>query len=67
MPVIIAIGIAVALFGAYKMMTSDKEDAVKEGLNLVMYGVIGIIIISSANFIANTLVDTVIEPNLSSA
>lgn len=67
MPVIIAAGIAVALFGAYKMMTSDKEEAVKEGMRLVMYGVLGIIIISSAKFLANTLVDGVILDNMSTA
>jgi hypothetical protein len=30
-PIVIVCGIAVVLFGAYKMMTSEKEDAVKEG------------------------------------
>jgi hypothetical protein len=61
MPIFIALGIVIALFGGYKMMTSSKEDALKEGGQLVLYGIIGIIIMSSARFVANTLVFNVID------
>jgi hypothetical protein len=37
-------------------MFSDKEDALKEGGRLVLYGVIGIIIITSAKFLTHTLI-----------
>jgi hypothetical protein len=60
-PIFIALGVAIALFGGYKMMSSTKEDALKEGGQLVMYGVIGIVIMSSARFITNTLVYDVIN------
>ncbi|MDR3168318.1 MAG: hypothetical protein LBU27_00720 [Candidatus Peribacteria bacterium] len=61
MPIFITLGTVIALFGGYKMMTSSKEDALKEGGQLVLYGVIGIIIMSSARFVANTLVLDVID------
>lgn len=65
-PIIISLGIIMAFIGAYKMMTSEKEDALKEGSRLVLYGVIGIIIISSAEFISNALVHNVIEGGVNS-
>ncbi|GHV21407.1 hypothetical protein FACS189428_1790 [Clostridia bacterium] len=60
-PIFIALGVAIALFGGYKIMSSTKEDALKEGGQLVLYGVIGIIVMSSAWFITNTLVYDVIN------
>jgi hypothetical protein len=66
-PVIITLGILMAFLGAYKMMTTDKEDALKEGGKLVLYGVIGIIVISSAEFLANTLVNDVINANINTS
>jgi hypothetical protein len=63
-PVIITFGIVMAFLGAYKMMSSDKEDALKEGSRLVLYGVIGIIVISSAEFLANALVIDVINDTI---
>ncbi|MDR0608428.1 MAG: hypothetical protein LBG52_09130 [Candidatus Peribacteria bacterium] len=61
MPIFIALGIAIVLFGGYKIMSSNKEDALKEGGQLVLYGVIGIIVMSSARFLTNTLVTEVIN------
>jgi len=63
---VIAVGVFMVFIGVYKMMSTDKEDAIKEGGSLVIYGVIGIIIMVSARFIGNTLVDTVIIKNLQS-
>ena len=63
-PLIITLGIAIAMYGGYKMMASNKEEALKEGGSLVLYGVIGIIVIVSARFLTNTLVDSVIQENL---
>ena len=50
--VFIAIGIALAFIGWYKILVSDKEDAYKECINILGYGVIWIIIMFSAKFIA---------------
>ena len=63
-PIVISVGVLMVLFGCYKMMATDKEEAVKEGGRLVIYGVIGIIIMISAKFIGNTLVEGVISDSL---
>lgn len=55
--VFVAIWIAIAFFWAYKIMFSGKEDAFKEWINLVVYGIIWVIIMVSAKFIAWSLVD----------
>lgn len=67
MPIIISLGIAVALFGGYKIMASSKEDSTKEGVRLVIFGVIGIIIIVSAKFISTTLVNWIIVDSMETA
>lgn len=54
--IFIVIWIAVAFFGGYKIMTSDKEDTLKEWIRLVLFWIIWIIIMVSARFIANGLV-----------
>ena len=55
--VFIVIWIAIAFFWAYKIMFSGKEDAFKEWINLVVYGLLWVIIMVSAKFIAWTLID----------
>ena len=52
----IVIGIAVAFFGWYKIMVSDKEETMKDGMKLVIFWVLWIIIMVSARFLANSLV-----------
>lgn len=52
----IVIGIAVAFIGGYKIMVSDKDDALKEWIKLVIFWILWIIIMVSAKFIANSLV-----------
>lgn len=54
--VFIVIWIAIAFFGWYTIMFSSKEDAYKEWINLIVYGVLWIIIMVSAKFIAGALV-----------
>lgn len=53
----IVIWIAVAFIWGYKIMTSDKEETMKEGIRLVIFGIIWIIIMVSARFIANWFID----------
>ena len=54
----IVIWIVVAFIGWYKIMTSEKEETMKEGIRLVIFGILWIIIMVSARFIANALVWT---------
>lgn len=54
--VFIVIWIAVAFFGGYKIMVSDKEESMKEWITLVLFGIIWIIIMVSARFLATSLV-----------
>ena len=52
----IVIWIAVAFIWWYKIMTSDKEEATKEWINLIIFGILWIIIMISAKFLATSLV-----------
>ena len=54
--VFIAIWIAIAFFGGYTIMFSNKEDAYQEWIKILYYGIIWIIIMVSAKFIAWWLV-----------
>ena len=56
--VFIVIWIAVAFIGGYKIMVSDKEETMKEWIRLVAFGILWIIIMVSARFIATSLVWT---------
>ena len=52
----IVVWIAVAFFWGYNIMTSDKEETMKEWIRLVVFGILWIIIMVSARFIATSLV-----------
>ena len=54
--IFIVIWIIVAFIGGYKIMTSDKEESLKEWIRIVLFGVLGIIIMVSARFLAEWLV-----------
>ncbi len=54
--IFIVIWIAVAFIWWYKIMTSDKEEASKEWITLLVFGILWIIIMVSAKFIASSLV-----------
>lgn len=54
--IFIVIWIIVAFIGGYKIMTSDKEESLKEWIRIVLFGVLGIIIMVSAGFLAEWLV-----------
>lgn len=57
MPLVVVVGILIGLLGFYKVMFSSEEKAVAEGSRYIIYGVIGIIVIVSAKFIGNSIVD----------
>lgn len=54
--IFIVLGIAIAFIGGYKIMTSSKEDSLKDGIRLVIFGIIWIIIMVSARFLAEWFV-----------
>lgn len=54
--IFIVIWIAVAFIWWYKIMTSEKEESLKEWIRLIVFGIIWIIIMVSARFIAASLV-----------
>ena len=56
--VFIIIGISIAFIGGYKVLTSDSEDKMKDWIRLVIFGVLWIIIMVSARFLAEWLVWT---------
>ena len=63
--VFIAIWVAIAFIGWYKIMFSDKEDAYKEWIKILYYGVVWIIVMVSAKFIASWFVwdDGIVSTN----
>ncbi len=66
--IFIVIWIAIAFLGWYKIMFSSKEDSLKDGIRLVVFGIIWVIIMVSARFIAEWLVwDGVLENGEQSA
>lgn len=56
-PLVIIIGVLLAILGLYELFWSTKEDGTKKWMNYILWWVIGIIIIVSANFLADTLVN----------
>lgn len=55
--IFIVVWIAVAFIGAYKVMTSEDEKAIKEWTRLLVFGIIWVIIMVSARFFAEGLKD----------
>lgn len=56
--IFVIIGIAIAFIGWYKIMTANKEDGYKDWLKFLLFGIIWIIVMVSAKWIANVLVWT---------
>lgn len=54
-PLTVILSILIFLFGFMEMMVSDSDDKSKKWADIMIYGVIGIIIFSSAEFIFNGL------------
>lgn len=54
---LIFVWIAVAMFWAYKIMSSNDEKAVKEWIMMVACGIIWIIVMVSAKFMSKTIID----------
>ena len=54
-PLISVVGILLSLIGFYKLLFSSDEKAISEGVNYIIYGIVGIVIIMSAKYIGSTL------------
>ncbi len=56
-PIVIFVGILLGILGLYELLGSTKEDAQKKWFNYILRWALWIIVIISANFLANTLVN----------
>lgn len=56
MPIMIFVWLLIAFLGFYKLSFSDKEDDRKRWTNYVLWGTIGVVIMSSAWFLVHNLV-----------
>lgn len=54
-PIIIILWVVLAIVGFYKMMFSDSEEWIKEWSKYVIRGIVGIIIMMSSRYLANTV------------
>lgn len=54
-PIIIIIWVLIAIIGFYKMMFSDSEEWTKEWSKYVIRGIIGIVVMMSSRYLANTV------------
>lgn len=66
-PIIIIIGVLVAMFGLYSILTSSDTGKMKEGINMMIYGVIAIIIMYSAKYLSLTLFTDVFKGGVGEA
>ncbi len=56
-PLIIISGVIIAILGFYKLMFADGDEEMKTGMNYIIWGTVGIIIMMSANYITNVVFD----------
>ncbi len=56
-PLVIIVGVLLAILWFYDMFGSSKAEEQSKGFNYVLRGVVGIIVMVSANFLADTLVN----------
>jgi len=57
-PVMIIIGVLLAILGLYDMLSSSKEEWSKKWANYIIWWVLGIIVMMSASFLVDTLTRT---------
>lgn len=56
-PIIIFVWILMGIIWLYELLGSTKDDGAKKWFNYILWGALGIIIMISANFLADTLVN----------
>lgn len=54
-PVIVVIWVLMAMIGLYQVLTSSEEWKLKEGISMILYGTIWIIIMYSAKYLSTTI------------
>lgn len=52
-PVLIVVGVLVAMIGLYSLLTNP--DKIKDGMNMILYGVIGILLLYSARYLSTVI------------
>jgi uncharacterized membrane protein YidH (DUF202 family) len=57
LPLSIIIGVLTAILWLYEVFMSEKEEASKTGMNYIIWWVIGIIVMTSATFLADVIVN----------
>lgn len=56
-PIVIFVGILMGIIWLYELLGSTKDDWAKKWFNYILWGALGIVIMISANFLADTLVN----------
>ncbi|HMT00763.1 MAG TPA: hypothetical protein PKD96_04055 [Candidatus Absconditabacterales bacterium] len=59
-PIAIVVGILIGFLGFYTLMSSSDKDGIKKGTNYLVGGVVGTILMVSAQFIGNTLFEQIV-------
>ncbi|PZM87278.1 MAG: hypothetical protein DLD55_02290, partial [candidate division SR1 bacterium] len=60
-PVILIVGVLVAMFGLYQILTSSDEGKLKSGMHMMLYGIIGILIMYSAKYLTGVVFSDVFK------
>ncbi|HRX63694.1 MAG TPA: hypothetical protein P5060_01170 [Candidatus Absconditabacterales bacterium] len=60
-PLVIVVGIIIGIIGAYRLMFSSSAEETKNGVQLIVYGIIGIIIILSAKYIGSVIFEDIFQ------
>ncbi|UFX83082.1 hypothetical protein [Candidatus Absconditicoccus praedator] len=56
MPIMIMIGLVIAIIGFYKVMFTESDEDKTRGANYIIWGTVGIIVMTSATYITHSLV-----------
>ncbi len=66
-PVILIVGVLVAMFGLYQILTSSDEGKLKSWMHMMIYGVIGILIMYSAKYLTGVVFSDVFKGGVGEA
>lgn len=60
-PILIIVAVLTAMLGFYKMFFSDSDDEIKKWTNYILRGIVGIVVMMSANYITTVLLNSVLQ------
>ena len=66
-PVILIVGVLVAMFGLYQILTSSDEGKLKSWMHMMIYGVVGILIMYSAKYLTGVVFSDVFKGGVGEA